>query len=156
MTAGPLALALAATGLAAAPVDPRTVAVLPVGQVPAMLGQCSRAAPIPGTGYRRPDQATIAAMEGRVRVALPAARLAQSPALGAFPHGFVRQYVGYRRGGRRFLYGKYVPIAVVGSAADIAWKRQAIRIYDGGAAIFGAEYDVVGGTVSHLASNGNA
>ena len=101
--------------------------------VPLMLRQCSRAAPSPGEGTRQPGQ----------------------PDWSRAPDGWQRQYVGILRGGRRFVYGNFIPREVGQQSADPdQWRRAPTQICDGGPAFFGVEYDVAARRFTHFAFNG--
>jgi hypothetical protein len=72
------------------------------------------------------------------------------------PQGWQRQYVGIVRGGRRFIYGNFYPRrsdADIGFAAP-DWRTRPTSICDGGAVIFGAEYDVGTGRFTQIDFNG--
>ena len=158
-----LAIALFACtpGDAAPPVEqplPDHAVVLPIEAVDPMLRQCSRATPQPGEGRWQPEAADIIAFER----ALPAAlaerrRTAETPDWANDRGGWRRQYVGYWRGGRRFIYGNFYPRGVSdGEPGNERWHREPIVICDGGPAFFGAEYDVGARRITHLAFNGSA
>ncbi len=118
-----------------------------------MLRQCSRAAPKAGEGGWLPTAKDVAKLETKLPEALRVAALnayAYKELQGA-PKGWVRQYVGIVRGGKRFVYGNYAP---AGGNFTTGWRGQPINICDGGPALFGAEYDVEMDAISHLAFNG--
>ena len=122
-----------------------------------MLQQCSRSAPKPGEAGWTPGAADIA----RLEAALPAV-LASAPALALHPRElegaptrWFRQYVGIVRGGRRYIYGNFVPNWSPGLGED-SGRRRPIIVCDGGVGFFGAEYDVEKGVFTHLAFNGYA
>ena len=130
---------------------PANAVILDAAAIPAMLRQCSRAAPAAGEGNWRPGPAEIAALEA----ALPAALGAQGrpgPDWPRAPEGWLRQYVGILRGDRRFIYGNFVPAS---PGAEGRWRDQPVVICDGGPAFFGVEYDVQAHRFTHVAFNGS-
>ncbi len=119
-----------------------------------LLKQCSRATPRPGEGGWMPTAADIARLETR----LPAAIYLMRPnpytwkvTQGA-PTGWGRQYVGVVRGGKRYIYGNFVPNDIVRDAR-YPWRDRPISMCDGGPGFFGAEYDLEMDAISHLAFN---
>ena len=68
------------------------------------------------------------------------------------PKGWIRQYVGIVRGGKRFLYGNFAPGWIEQYTPER--RERPITLCDGGPSFFGAEYDVEMDAISHLAFNG--
>ncbi len=130
---------------------PANVVIFDSAAVPAMLRQCSRAAPVPGEGSWRPAPADIAALEAALHAGL-AAQGRSGPDWSRAPDGWLRQYVGILRGGRRFIYGNFVPAAF---GEEGRWRDAPVIICDGGPQFFGAEYDVEARRFSHFAFNGS-
>lgn len=100
-----------------------------------------------------PQAADIARLEAKLPGAFDVAALnayAYKELQGA-PKGWIRQYVGIVRGGKRFIYGNFVPGR---SSFSAGWRGQPVNICDGGPALFGVEYDVEMDAISHLAFNG--
>jgi hypothetical protein len=131
-------------------------AVLPPDKASALLHQCSRSTVKPGESGWMPRARDIARLEAR----LPAA-LAQEVAgwdaaaragLKNAPTGWYRQYVGIVRGGKRFIYGNFLP---VGRDDWGHWRVEPMIVCDGGPAFFGTEYDVEKDEISDLAFNGS-
>ncbi len=58
-----------------------------------------------------------------------------------FRNEIVREYAGFTRKGRRYLYGSFGPTSGIG-------------VCDGGPAYFGVEFAMPGGEVTHVAHNG--
>jgi len=147
-----IALAVFAASCGAGGAGPISdAAILPASQAKSLTSQCSRGVPAKGEGTWQPSWADITAMESALRVALKAEpRAPERKGLRA-PEGWRRQYVGVVRGGRRFIYGNYLP---PDDWMGDRWRSQAVIVCDGGAAFFGAEYDVAGRRISHLAFNG--
>jgi hypothetical protein len=73
------------------------------------------------------------------------------------PQGWRRQYGGFLRDGRRFIYGNFYPRGV-GDDRPAAndWRHGPMTVCDGGHAFFGVEYDVDGHRFTHLDFNGYA
>ena len=137
------------------PALPADVAIFDGAGVPSLLRQCSRGTPPAGEGTWQPAAADIAALEA----ALPAA-LAGTPhaaELARAPQGWRRQYGGILRGGRRFIYGNFMPAGMgIDRRQPDRWRSEAERICDGGPSLFGVEYDVEARRFSHMAFNGSA
>lgn len=150
-----IGLALAACGAAQA-VLPADAVILPAPIADQMLHQCSRGVPASYDGHWLPSAEDIAALEA----ALPAALAADHPgdaALRGAPRGWRRQYGGFLRGGRRFLYGNFFPRDLgEGHPADDRWRGAPVMVCDGGHAFFGVEYDVDGRRFTRLDFNGFA
>lgn len=150
--AGGAALLLALLLPQAAPTSDDFVIFAP-GKAEELLRQCSRLTPKPGEGGWTPAAADVVRLEARLRGAFQVAALdayAQKALEGA-PKGWIRQYVGIVRGGKRFIYGNFLP---AGDGFAARWREQPIDVCDGGPALFGAEYDVEMDAISHLAFNG--
>ena len=133
-------------------------AALPAGAIildgahaPGLLSQCSRRAPAPGEAVWQPAAADIVAVEAALPAALATRRFTEVD-WSAWPQGWRRQYVGKVRGGRRFIYGSFVPRQSGSENASPAPGPEIVC--DGGPAFFGAEYEVAARRVSHLAFNG--
>jgi len=130
---------------------PSSATVLPESQIEAMLRQCSRQSPAPGQAGWRPSAEDITKLETELPAALADAPQTRAMSNGTPPTGWLRQYVGIVRDGRRFIYGNYVPDRD-GAAGD--WRRTPVIVCDGGPDFFGVEYDVEGRRFTHLAFNG--
>lgn len=130
---------------------PASATVLPESQIGAMLRQCSRASPSAGQGGWRPSAADISALERRLLAALADAPQARAMSNGAPPQGWLRQYVGLVRDGRRYVYGNFAP---QGDVSSSDWRRTPLIVCDGGPDFFGVEYDVESQRFTHLAFNG--
>jgi hypothetical protein len=156
-----LGLALAACGAADQALPP-DAAILPGSAVAAMLHQCSRLAPAPGEGSWTPEAGDIARLEAalpaavRDRAEIRRSHYPSDPDWARVPEGWRRQYVGLVRGGRRFIYGNFYPRRdeVDVDFAMPGWRTEPAQICDGGAVIFGAEYDVEAGRFTQIAFNG--
>lgn len=156
-----IALLLAACGAASPPLPP-DAAILPGTTVAQMLRQCSRQAPAPGEAAWLPSAEDVLALEAALPAALrPRPELREmhypgDPDWARAPDGWRRQYVGIVRGGRRFIYGNFLPKrpeeGVEFGAAD--WRSVPIPVCDGGPVFFGVEYDVDAGRFTQIAFNG--
>jgi hypothetical protein len=133
------------------PALPADAAILDGAAVPAMLRQCSRAAPAPGEGTWQPAAADILAFEAALPAELAAHRFANVD-WSQWPQAWSRQYVGILRGGGKFIYGNFVPRELADNRAGSGTTPRIIC--DGGPVFFGAEYDVAARRVTHIAFNG--
>ena len=151
----PIGFALAACGVAQA-VLPADAVILPGPAADQLLHQCSRGVPTGYAGHWQPTAEDIAALEAALPAALAAAQPGDASLRGA-PHGWRRQYGGFLRGGRRFVYGNFFPRDVgEGRSPDNDWHRAPVMVCDGGHAFFGAEYDVAARRFTRLDFNGFA
>lgn len=149
------AIGLLVASCAASAGLPADAVILPGSAAATMLRQCSRQAPRPGEATWQPGADDIAALEA----ALPAALAAQREGRGLTnaPAGWLRQYVGIVRGGRRFVYGNFFPREAARYGDDPGrWRHEPVMVCDGGPAFFGAEYDLEGRTFTQLGFNGLA
>jgi len=112
--------------------------------------QCSRSAPTPAD-YWTPGPADIAKLESALPAALPPVSNWRGKVLSNAPKGWLRQYVGFLRGGRRFIYGNFFPDAPDQRAG---WRQAPVMVCDGGPAFFGVEFDADRGTITDLEFNG--
>ena len=135
---------------AGGPALPAGATILEGTAVPAMLRQCSRAAPPPGEDAWQPAAADILAFEAALPAELATHRFANVD-WSQWPQAWARQYVGILRGGRRFIYGNFVP-REVGDDAGGGTAPHIICV--GGPVFFGAEYDLEARRVTHIAFNG--
>ena len=109
----------------------------------------------------RSRRRNLAAGRGRCRRARGGAAggaggAARGRELADAPNGWLRQYVGIVRGGRRFVYGNFFPRSVTRYGDAGRWRREPVMVCDGGPAFFGIEYDVESGTFTQLGFNGLA
>jgi hypothetical protein len=148
---------LAATAMALpAPAAPDTgpdadYVVMPFDHAKALLSQCSRPTPSIGELGWTPSSGDVARFEAALPKAL-AQRASSSAFFKAAPKGWLRQYVGMIRKGRRVIYGNFFP---TGSDGEFNyWRRDAVAVCDGGAAFFGAEFDVDRNTITDIEFNG--
>ena len=130
------------------------IAVLPEAAAAGLLLQCSRSEPSAAEGTWRPTLAEIAALERSLPAALAAAPEARSEDFSNLPSRWRRQYVGIVRGGRRFVYGNFLPGPP--SVGEEHWRTEPVVVCDGGPPYFGVEFDARSGRITHLAFNGSA
>jgi hypothetical protein len=144
-----------------APLDIVTVGqvngvVLPVALAPQVLRQCSRATLGPGESYWMPSVRDIARLEAGIKSFVQQHPDPYGQNVWQDLDGFVRQYAGLVRDGRKTIYVNLFPADVfrAGNNLQEDWRRRAIVICDGGASILGVGYDVETGTFIHIAYNG--
>jgi hypothetical protein len=118
-----------------------------------LYDQCSRSTPPAATGFWQPEPHDIARLETVFLQSVAERAAALGLDLSAFSTRWRRQYVGTVHDGRRFIYGNFFPADDELPGAD--WRREAIKICDGGPDFFGAEFDVAARTITHLAFNGS-
>lgn len=155
--AGGAALLLALL-IGQAPRQAEDYAILLPDKAAGLLRQCSRPAPKPGEGDWMPGKDDIARLEARIPGILAmAAELTGWDArarseIGGAPKGWLRQYVGLVRGGKRFIYGNFLPAR---NGDWGAWRTEPMIVCDGGPAFFGVEYDVEKDRITDFAFNGS-
>jgi hypothetical protein len=128
--------------------------------VPDMLSQCSRDTPLHDAPTWQPTSRDIAVLER----ALPGFLKTRKTDMGDPPPASLaqinRQYVGFTKAGRRYVYGNYFPEI---PATDkyytpeqrASWRATPMIVCDGGPAYFGVAYDVAARRFTHLAFNGS-
>ena len=112
--------------------------------------QCSRSTPT-AANYWTPGPADIAKLESALPAALPPVSNWRGKVLSNAPQGWLRQYVGFLRGGRRFIYGNFFPDTPDERAH---WRHAPIMVCDGGPAFFGVEFDANRGVITDVEFNG--
>jgi hypothetical protein len=115
-----------------------------------LMHQCSRATLGPVEGTWHPTWDDVAAFEAALPGALGADPRGRELLNRHAPQGWLRQYGGLVRGGRRFVYGNYFPR----EAGLGHWRDRVVIVCDGGLNFFGAEYDVKARRITHLDFNG--
>jgi hypothetical protein len=124
--------------------------VLPPKAARAVLCQCSRKSLGPASGYWTPTLSELLPMEARLPDYLRAHAHPRRPDQWRELKGYLRQYLGIARAGRRLIYINGIGGPVFSPARRIshrpaierAWRSTALVMCDGGADYFGAEYDV--------------
>ena len=124
--------------------------VLPATSAPALLRQCSRAAPQGAANFWSPTEAQLDELESRLIRHLESPTSEKSTPRD---FGYHRQYIGFTKNGTRYIYGNFYPGK--GEATD-SERIQPVVICDGGAAFWGVVYDVDRGEFSDFAFNGFA
>jgi hypothetical protein len=114
------------------------VFALPPSQGPAVLKQCSRNTPLGASSFWQPSREEIAALELALAPYLEARREvgARIPPTEQVYH---REYVGYARDGRRFIYGNFFP---AGDSWPVHRAGYPVAVCDGGPSFWGIVYDV--------------
>jgi hypothetical protein len=106
-----------------------------------------------------PGPGDIAALEAALPAALQKQASTNREAAGEDFSGVAtkwnRQYVGLVRGGRRYIYGNFIP-RNDRPPDEFDWRRTVTMVCDGGPAFFGLEWDVAGRRFTHFAFNGVA
>ena len=124
------------------------------------IGQCSRAGPDAPGGYFRPVAAEITALETALAKELDIYRASRGPDVPlapddrpfeflSDPESYVREYLGYAEGGRRKIYGNFMPLETAPERSD-----NLTVICDGGSQFFGVEYDIEARRITRIAFNG--
>lgn len=117
-----------------------------------LLHQCSRETPPSADGTWNPTLSDVQKLEAL----LPSMLVERGSRLDAerVLDQSARQYAGFIRNGRRYLYGSFFPADLTRAAPE--WRTKAIAVCDGGPSVFGLEMDFENGTISHLSFNGHA
>jgi hypothetical protein len=127
--------------------------VLPGSAVPSMLYQCSRGAPEAGEATWQPGADDVRDFETALAPALQ--DNSRKIPVRVAANGWLGQYVGIVRGGRRFIYGNFFPSDHAGSSVfPDRWRSEPVVVCDGGPAFFGVEYDVDARRITRVDSNG--
>jgi hypothetical protein len=144
---------------AAAPLAQNKTEAMPDGAViisqdetAALLRQCSREAPSATGATWTPSVMDIRRLEALLPVEL-AKKRPNSVDWSKAPVGWLRQYGGITRNGRRIVYGNYLrPFG----DEDGRWRKQVEIVCDGGPNFFGVEYDADLHRIVNLSFNGSA
>lgn len=117
-----------------------------------IFDQCSRFVPVRDEGSWRPSRADIETLEAELPEAIRNSREASAFAGRTPPQGWRRQYVGFFRDGRRYVYGNFF----LKLGDEGRWREEPMLVCDGGAAYFGVEYDAQARRIVQLEFNGPA
>ena len=123
--------------------------VLPESLGPEMMRQCSRNTPDHIQRFWTPGNADIVIMEDRLKAYEKYHHVELQLQL-ARSH---RQYVGFIKGGRRFIYGNFYPAS---GHAPLDETKTVVDICDGGPGLWGVVYSVDDGVFSDFEHNGVA
>ncbi|MCA8961864.1 MAG: hypothetical protein KDC38_15170 [Planctomycetes bacterium] len=118
-------------------------------------------------GYRLPpEEATAFGIETthahfalRSEIEALEAALSEHPPTVEFPlEAYSRQYVGYTKDGRRFLFANFAEREALSEIADDVeeFERRAFVVDDGGSAFFQVVFDVAEGKIVEVRINGEA
>lgn len=117
-------------------------------QLPQLFSQCSRSAPHPTEILGVPTKEEIRDLELRLERYIAEIYEAGKPAPPSVT--FARQYVAYRVGGNRKIYGNFFPDTLVCEHS----KGQATVVCDGGPAFWGIVYDPLSKQFEQFEMNG--
>lgn len=138
-------LVLAATQPTNAQIDEAKIAIV---EGTTLLHQGSRQSPLPADGTWSPKLADVQRLEALLPYILTENRGPEFDTERVLSQS-VRQYAGFIRNGKQYLYANFLP-----ANAPPDWRTKALVICDGGAMIFGVEMDVDRGKISHISFNG--
>jgi hypothetical protein len=123
--------------------------VFPAAKVRDLLRQCSRETPrVEGTWT--PDQNQVTTLEKGLIAALAAADAVQNYKRDILH--IARQYGGIVVSGHKLIYVN--GFSANSSLAEGNWRRDAVRVCDGGPNFFGVEYDPANRSFTDFAFNG--
>jgi len=121
--------------------------VLPANVGPALLRQCSRAAPSNVTEFWVPAEADIVDLEQRLSAYLLQVHSTKPPA-----NSYHRQYIGIIRNGTRLIYGNYYPA----SLSSVNDSKIPVMVCDGGPALWGIVFNTDTKVFTEVQFNGYA
>lgn len=123
--------------------------VLPVNEGTALLQQCSRSTPSNVEVFWVVQQPQINELEKRLELFLRSSTGGTS----ALPiKRFHRQYVGFIKGGKRYIYGNFYPAGKI----SLGEENTPVIICDGGRSFWGIVFAVESKTFRDLQFNGPA
>lgn len=136
---------------AAMAIPPARTTILSGQSASDVLRQCSRPAPSRGSGFFRPDDRQIVALD-RTASAASRRRLSDARDLQSIRRNYAVEVIGIVRAGHRFVYGNYYPLMMQDGMKDA--PVGATVVCDGGPRLFGVEIDASTGRLTHIAFNG--
>ncbi|BDI61396.1 hypothetical protein [Qipengyuania nanhaisediminis] len=151
---------LIASACTSIPERPGNVVLIAPDDGADLVRQCSRQGPDDAAAFFTPSPREITAIETATMRALREARDAHEAYIAgakgqvtAFswpddPSTYERQYVGYVSGGKRMIYGNFLPGGTGPASAH------PLVVCDGGPRFFGVEYDSGENRVVRIAFNG--
>jgi hypothetical protein len=123
--------------------------VLPANEGAPLLAQCSRSAPNNVEAYWIVQQSQIKELEKRLELFLRSSKVGSS----ALPiKRFSRQYVGFVKGGKRYIYGNFYRAESISQGEDNA----PAVVCDGGKSFWGIVFSIESKTFQDLKFNGPA
>jgi hypothetical protein len=143
-------LSLLLTSAASAEEKPNRAVALKVDAFKEGFRLCSRKGPEKITAYWELQQAEVTRID-RSLVKYIAANGLRSK-LSLAPDGYIRQYLGLVRAGRRIAYVNAFPLRA-GGEDEAKDKTQFAKWCDGGGLFWGIEYDMESGTFLDFAVN---
>jgi hypothetical protein len=141
------------SGLSVGFAEERRVFVLsPASGAAGLLDQCSRRTPEPVEGFWTPSSRDITELETLLGNFLETDAAAKSIRPLDQYH---RQYVGFTKGGKRFIYGNFykAPSHIVSKYDE---STQPVVVCDGGRSFWGIEFSLESKSFIDLAFNGEA
>lgn len=120
--------------------------IVSVTVAPWVMKPCSRQRPQGATGYWVPTESEINLLESRLVTFLKSYRSEEVPPNTSYN----RQYAGFLRGSRRYIYGNFFPSKGKISRLD---RDQYMQMCDNGPEYWGIVYDIETGKFSELAVN---
>jgi hypothetical protein len=119
----------------------------------ALFKQCSRDVPSPGEGQWKPTDLELDSLEATLPAALSKRPEAKSVDFTKLLSDWGRQYVGFVRDGKRYIYGNFFAKGTFDSLENEL--KHPMIVCDGGPYFFGVEYDVSAQKVTRLDFNGS-
>jgi len=143
-----LALCLALLGFCSPVVAESNFFILPAEKGAALLQQCSRSTPQGVEGFWKPSAAEISGMENRLVLFL------KTDPSKIVLSDFRRQYVGFSRGGKRYIYGNFYRASLPVTLKNE--DMEPVMVCDGGPSFWGIVFSVDTKEFQELAFNGMA
>lgn len=126
-------------------------AMIAIVQGTEMLKQCSRQSPLSIDGTWAPTLADVQRLERLLPSALAGKHGSRFDAARVLS-GSARQYTGFKRDGKQYLYGSFFPANTVRALPE--WHTRALVICDGGPSVFGVEMELGSERITHISFNG--
>lgn len=146
-----LSALLLATGCGAT--ESRIGAILPSGEAPGVLDQCTRDVPLRADGYWQPSRKEVEQLERVLPGVLDSALAVMTqPSDRLRSEEYRRQYVGVLSDGRRLIYVNGFHRSWTRERLPY-WRRRAVSVCDGGLHFWGATYDVQSRQIGQLRFN---
>jgi hypothetical protein len=134
------------------PFPPDTRAVFAGERARELVNQCSRREPGPVDGTWTPSDAQLDALESRLPHLFEERPNRNWPKQSPPVLDYYRQYGGLLVGGRRIIYVNAFRPDMLGG--EPTWREAPVMICDGGATVFGVEYDPATGAFAEFSFNG--